>query len=92
MEGYKNRDDWWQLLVKIGQRINISEEQLRTYSNSNLALWETMLCNWAERMDVYPYKAEAQLQTFVCEELKRQEQECKNFDCTGMSRQLGSKT
>ncbi len=79
MEGYKDRDDWWRLLVKIGQRINISEKQLQTYSSSNLALWETMLCNWAERMDVYPYKAEGQLQTFVCEELKRQEQECKNF-------------
>lgn len=79
MEGYKDRDDWWRLLVKIGQRIGLSEAQLRTYSTSNLALWETMLCNWAERMDVYPYKAEAQLQAFVCEELKRQEQECRTF-------------
>src|SRR5215813_7966314 len=48
MEGYKNRDDWWRLLIKIGERIDISEQQLQTYSNSNLALWETMLCNWAE--------------------------------------------
>lgn len=79
MEGYKDRDDWWRLLVKIGQRVNISEQQLQTYSTSNLALWETMLCNWAETMEVYPYKAEGQLQTFVCEELKRQEGECKNF-------------
>jgi len=79
MEGYKNRDDWWGLLVKIGKRINISEEQLQTYSTSNLALWETMLCNWAEKMDVYPYQAEGQLQKFVCEELKKQEEECRHF-------------
>jgi hypothetical protein len=79
VEGYKDRDDWWQLLVKIGKRINISEKELQAHSSSNLALWETLLCIWAERMGVYPYKAEGQLQTFVCEELKRQEKECQNF-------------
>jgi hypothetical protein len=79
LEGYKNRDDWSELLRKIATKIGISEEALARQPKTYLALWEAMLCGWAESMHVYPYKAEAQLQKFVCDELRKQEQECLSF-------------
>jgi hypothetical protein len=78
-EGLRRWDDWADLLAKIGARIGITGNDLTRLPRGHLALWEALLRAWAGHMGVYPYQAEAQLQTFVCDELREQEKECAGF-------------
>jgi hypothetical protein len=78
-EGLSRWDDWADLLTKIGARIGISRNDLGRLPSGHLARWEALLCTWAGRMGTYAYQAEADLQKFVCEDLRQQEKQCSGF-------------
>jgi transposase-like protein len=76
MEGFGARDDWQALLGKVAESIGMSKRKLPT---APLSLWEALLCRWGERRRVFPFEAERELQNFVCQELRKQEDETSWF-------------
>ena len=79
LAGYPHKDDWWELLVKISRLVLPPNSSIETLPRTNLALDDSLLCRWARREEIYPFKAEDELQRFICEELRMQEQQCSSF-------------
>jgi hypothetical protein len=70
MEGHPAPDDWAALLQRILKDIGVSDGAAGALPGSNLARWESMLRLWARHKRCDPFKAEQELQQFVCEHLR----------------------
>lgn len=79
MAGYPRKDDWRELLVKIGVRVLPPGGSIDSLPRDHLALWEALLCLWAKKTRRYPFQAENELQRFICEELRAQEADSRAF-------------
>jgi hypothetical protein len=77
--GYAHRDDWSELLAKIGRHVLKDARALDDLPRTHLALWESLLCLWARQTSTYPFQAENVLQQLICRELRAQEEECRSF-------------
>jgi hypothetical protein len=79
LAGYRHKDDWNDLLVKVGRQVLPKKKTLKELPTTHLALWEALVCRWAKQKYSYPFEAERELQKLICEELRRQEGECRAF-------------
>jgi hypothetical protein len=79
LAGYPHKDDWRELLAKIGARVLPPGRSIDSLPRDQLALWETLLCLWAKKIARYPFKAENELQHLICEELRAQEADSRSF-------------
>ena len=79
LAGYPHKDDWRELLMKIGARVLPADRTIDSLPRDHLALWEALLCLWAKKTARYPFKAENDLQQFICEELRAQEADSRSF-------------
>jgi len=82
-QGAKNRDDWSGLLLKIGREIGVGAVAARRLPPTPLAKWESLLRQWAAHKKVEAFRAEEQLQSFVCDELRAQEKASAHYDLYG---------
>lgn len=77
--GYPHKDDWYELLAKISDRVLPATRSIKSLPRTHLSLWESLLCLWAKKTHSYPFKAENKLQRFICEDLRTQERQCRSF-------------
>ncbi len=68
-DGARNTNDWDGLLNRVSEEVGIDGPLPPT----PLAKWETLLRRWSLHKRVEPFKAEEQLQAFVCRELRAHE-------------------
>ncbi len=78
-DGARNPNDWDGLLNRVSEEVGIDGPLPPT----PLAKWETLLRRWARHKRVEPFKAEAQLQAFVCRELRMHEMSSKRYSLYG---------
>jgi len=89
LAGYPHRDDWRELLKRIGDRVLPKGMSIDSLPRAPLSLWETLVCRWARAEDVYPFAAENALQVLIGSELRRQEEECRAFELYRLVAQCG---
>jgi hypothetical protein len=80
MAGSPKKDDWRELLVKIGARVLPPGQSIDSLPRDNLSLWEALLCLWAKKSGRFPFQAENELQGFICEELRAHEADSRSFE------------
>lgn len=87
--GYPHRDDWRQLLTRIGEQVLPKGTSIDSLPRAPLSLWETLVCRWARAKNVFPFEAENALQVLIGDELRRQEEECRAFELYRVVAQCG---
>jgi hypothetical protein len=80
MAGHPRKDDWQELLVRVGAQVLPPGTSIDSLPNDHLALWEALLCRWAKKHNRYPFQAENELQGLICEGLRAEEVNSRSFE------------
>jgi len=78
-DGARNTNDWDGLLTRVSEEVGVDGPLPPT----PLAKWETLLRRWSAQKRVEPFKAEEQLQSFVCRELRSHETASSRYSLYG---------